>query len=162
MKTIVSKAVPLLGTNLARPAPHRNRSAPEPTDIQYATGAHAYVDESEPSGDRDHTVYVLAAVIVAAAERERVREAVRLATPEREEAALVRSTPGVLESRGRAADDRDRSMFDALRRRGTGRDMRHEHVSGNAEPLVALPDIACGAHVAGLDSDLDPTVIRVS
>ncbi len=174
---------------------------------------HAYVDESEPSGDRDHTVYVLAAVIVAAAERERVGEAVRLATPERErklhwygalraqrltwldllrravqiivvryEGAAARAERRrryclerlvweleqrdvrlvVLESRGRAADDRDRSMFDALRRRGTGRDMRHEHVSGNAEPLVALPDIACGAHVAGLDSDLDPTVIRVS
>lgn len=43
----------------------------------------AYVDESEPGGGLDHTVYVLAAVILASESTESVREAVRAATPRR-------------------------------------------------------------------------------
>ena len=68
----------------------------------------------------------------------------------------------VLETRGKAGDDGDRSLFDALRRRGVGRALRHEHVRGVDEPLVALADLACGAHVAGLDEESGSKVVRVS
>ncbi|MBF4585544.1 MULTISPECIES: hypothetical protein [unclassified Curtobacterium] len=172
----------------------------------------AYVDESEPGGGRDHTTYVMAAVVITASACEAARVDVRAATPRRMrklhwyealpgqrlswldllrraveivvvryEGAAARAerrrrrclerlvwelevrgvTLLVLESRGRARDDGDRSMFDALRRRGVGVPVRHEHVRGVDEPLVALADLACGAHVAGLDDELDSTLVRV-
>lgn len=55
----------------------------------------------------------------------------------------------VLESRGPKADHGDRRMLDAFRGTGIGRAMRHDHRSGADEPLLALADIACGAHAAG-------------
>jgi len=173
----------------------------------------AYVDESEPGGGRDHTAYVMAAVVINESDAETVRSAVRGVTPTRMRklhwyealgsqriswlellrravAIVVVRYDGaaaraerrrrrclerliweldargverlVLESRGKAWDDNDRSMLDALRRRGVGRSMRHEHVRGVDEPLVALADLACGAHVAGLEADLDTMVVRVA
>lgn len=173
---------------------------------------HAYVDESEPGGGRDHTAYVLAAVMIRASEAEQVRAAVLAATPHRMRKLhwyeglhaqriswldlLVRAVQIVVvrfegaparverrrrrclerlvweleqrgvrrvvfESRGVQADDGDRSLIDALRRRGIGRSLRHEHVRGVDEPLIALADLACGAHAAGLDEAVRSTVVRV-
>ncbi len=173
----------------------------------------AYVDESEPGGGRDHTAYVLAAVIVCDAECDGIRADIRAATPRRMrklhwyeglhaqrvswldllrravEIIVVRYDGAaaraerrrrhclerlvweldhrgvggiVLESRGQTHDHRDRSMFDALRRRGVGRAIRHEHVRGADEPLVALADLACGAHAAGVDEELGTVVVRAT
>ncbi|PCN49090.1 hypothetical protein Csp2054_02510 [Curtobacterium sp. 'Ferrero'] len=173
----------------------------------------AYVDESEPGGGLDHTVYVLAAVVITSEESESARAAIRDATPRRMrklhwyealraqriswldllrravEVVVVRYDGAaarverrrrhclerlvwelerhavdrlVLESRGRAGDDGDRSMLDALRRRGVGRRIRHEHIRGEDEPLTALADLACGAHMAGYDRAVDATVILVN
>jgi hypothetical protein len=173
----------------------------------------AYVDESEPGGGRDHTAYVLAAVVIRDDDAARLRTEIRTATPRRMrklhwyealrtqrlswldllrsviEIIVVRfeGAPAraerrrrhclerlvweleqrgvprvVLESRGKVSDDGDRSLFDALRRRGVGRGLRHEHVRAVDEPLVALADVACGAHVAGLDVEIESTIVRVS
>lgn len=52
----------------------------------------------------------------------------------------------VFESRGPADDRRDREMLSKLRARKTVRGpLRMEHVRGHEEPLLWLPDIACGA-----------------
>jgi hypothetical protein len=60
-----------------------------------------------------------------------------------------RSVPVVvLESRGPARDRDDRMMFQALRDRGVGAEVRFEHVRPSEEPLLAIADIACGAHTA--------------
>jgi len=199
--------------NLARPGAERNRFIGEATGTQYTGSMHrAYVDESEPGGGRDHTAYVMAAVVVHDRERDDVRAGIRAATPRRMRklhwyealhaqriswlellrravAVVVVRYDGaaarverrrrhclerlvweleqrgvgeiVIESRGRAHDDADRSMFDALRRRGVGRSVRHEHVRPDDEPLVALADLACGAHVAALDHEFDGSVVRV-
>ncbi|GAA3336895.1 hypothetical protein GCM10017714_01530 [Curtobacterium pusillum] len=61
----------------------------------------------------------------------------------------------VLESRGPHADRGDRRMLDAIRGSGLGRSLRHEHVRGADEPLLALADIACGAHGTGALRDDD-------
>ena len=173
---------------------------------------HAYVDESDLCGGRDHTVYVMAAVLVEEANLEATRTAVRDVTPTRMRklhwyealgmqriswldllrravTVLVVRYDGeaaraerrrrrclerlvweleqrgvrrlVLESRGSARDSGDRSMLDALRRRGIGRALRHEHVRGTDEPLVALADLACGAHASGLDEKIGTTVLLV-
>ena len=55
----------------------------------------------------------------------------------------------ILESRGPARDAGDASMLESLRARGLGRGLRYEHIRGDLEPLLALADIACGAHVHG-------------
>ncbi|MET3636996.1 DUF3800 domain-containing protein [Curtobacterium oceanosedimentum] len=161
----------------------------------------AYVDESEPGGGLAHTVYVMAAVLVADDRTDELRAAVRMTTPERMrklhwyEALLSqrltwigllahaisvvvvryggaparaerrrrrcierliweleqRDVPSVvIESRGRARDAGDVSMLESLRDRGVGRSVRYEHVRGVDEPLLALADIACGAHARGL------------
>jgi hypothetical protein len=60
----------------------------------------------------------------------------------------------VLESRGPHLDRSDRRMFDAFRTRGLGRALRHEHLRGTDEPLLALADLVCGAHAAGA-TDID-------
>ncbi|QCR44062.1 hypothetical protein C1N91_11545 [Curtobacterium sp. SGAir0471] len=67
----------------------------------------------------------------------------------------------VLESRGASRDAADRSMLDALRRRGVGRSVRYEHVRGTDEPLVALADLACGAYVSGLHEEVGAQVVVV-
>ncbi|MBT2503433.1 DUF3800 domain-containing protein [Curtobacterium sp. ISL-83] len=161
----------------------------------------AYIDESEPGGGRDTTVYVLAAVVVRDAVRESARDEIRSATPRRMRklhwyealpsqrlswldllrhaaSVLVIRYEGapcrcerrrrrclerlvhelelrdvhhvVLETRGSARDRDDRAMFNALRDRGIGRLVRFEHHAASDEPLLALADIACGAHVAGI------------
>lgn len=169
----------------------------------------AYVDESEPGGGLDHTVYVLAAVIVANANADDARAAVRRCTPRRMrklhwyeglpsqrlswldllldaiEVVVVRyegvvaraerrrrrclerlvwelEQRGVgtivLESRGPARDRDDRSMFTALRDRGAGSRLRWMHVQPSDEPLLALADVACGAHRDG-SPQIPPAVI---
>lgn len=161
----------------------------------------AYVDESEPGGGLDHTVYVMAAVLIDAADASEARGAVRSATPKRMRklhwyeglggqrltrlGLLTRAVsivvvrddgqPArterrrrrrierlvweleqrdvralVLESRSRVRDASDVSMLESLRDRGIGNGIRHEHVRGSDEPLLALADIACGAHSRGL------------
>lgn len=200
--------------NLARRRAERNRFIGEASGTQ-CTGRmqRADVDESEPGGGRDHTAYVMAAVVINGSDAEAVRSAVLDATPKRMlklhwyealgsqriswldllrravaivvvryDGAAARAERRrrrclerliweldargverlVLESRGTVRDASDRSMFDALRRRGVGRSIRHEHVRGFDEPLVALADLACGAHVAGLDADMDTVVVRVA
>ncbi|QQD75414.1 DUF3800 domain-containing protein [Curtobacterium sp. YC1] len=174
----------------------------------------AYVDESEPGGGLDHTVYVLAAVVIATGASEIARDAVRSATPKRMrklhwyealpaqriswldllrhavdvvvvryEGAAARAERRrrrcierlvheltlrdvhhvVLETRGAARDKDDRAMFDALRDRGAARGMHFVHVTPSEEPLLALADIACGAHVAGLEGEHAPTTpVQVS
>lgn len=67
----------------------------------------------------------------------------------------------VLESRGTSHDAADRSMLDALRRRGIGRSVRYEHVRGTDEPLVALADLACGAYASGLHQEIGAEVVVV-
>lgn len=181
--------------------------------MQYAGSMRtAYVDESEPGGGLDHTVYVLAAVVVMDERGDDARAAVRDRTPRRMrklhwyealptqrvswldllrravdviviryEGAAARAERRrrhclerlvwelehraverlVLESRGTVGDAGDRSMFDALRRRGLGRTVRYEHVRGVDEPLTALADLACGAHIAGHDRDIGSTVVVV-
>ncbi|MCS5488473.1 hypothetical protein NY588_15220 [Curtobacterium flaccumfaciens pv. beticola] len=57
----------------------------------------------------------------------------------------------VFETRGPARDRDDRSMLRALRDRGIGRAVRYEHAHASDETLLALADLACGAHSAGLD-----------
>ncbi|WP_182516373.1 DUF3800 domain-containing protein [Curtobacterium pusillum] len=164
----------------------------------------AYVDESEPGGGRDHTAYVMAAVILTVASGELARAEVRASTPRRMrkmhwyealpsqrvswldllrhavtilviryDGAAARSERRrrrcierlvhelelrgvrhvVLETRGRSRDRDDLAMVDALRDRGVGRDVRFEHASPSEEPLLALADIACGAHVAGISDE---------
>lgn len=159
----------------------------------------AYVDESEPGGGRDHTAYVLAAVVVRDAVRESARDDIVAATPRRmRKLHWYEALPGqrlswldllrhavsilvirydgtaarserrrrrclerlvhelevrdvghvILETRGAARDRDDRAMFHALRDRGVGRRVRFQHVAASDEPLLALADIACGAHVA--------------
>ncbi|MEK6311888.1 MAG: DUF3800 domain-containing protein [Curtobacterium sp.] len=161
----------------------------------------AYVDESEPAGRLDHTVYVMAAVLIDASDSDDVRAAVLRATPKRirklhwyealggqrltwlglltraVSVVVVRydRTPArserrrrrcierlvweleqrdvhalVVESRSRIRDASDVSMLESLRDRGIGRRIRYEHVRGSDEPLLALADIACGAHARGL------------
>ncbi|WP_146247032.1 DUF3800 domain-containing protein [Curtobacterium sp. MCLR17_053] len=204
MKTIVSMAVPFVTLNLAPPGPARNRFVGEPTGTQYAGRMRAYVDESEPGGGRDHTAYVLAAVIISVSISDAARADVRAATPRRmrklhwyealpsqriswldllrhavavivvrydgavarterrrrrcierlvHELELRKVGHVVLETRGPARDKDDRAMFDALRDRGVGHGVRFEHLNPSEEPLLALADIACGAHVAGLAGD---------
>ncbi|ROS64072.1 hypothetical protein EDF42_2334 [Curtobacterium sp. PhB172] len=160
----------------------------------------AYVDESEPGGGRDHTTYVISAVIVAPSARPDARCAVDAVRPARMrkphwyealatqrlswlelllcavEVLIIRydGVPArperrrrlclerlvfeldergvrhlVFESRGPHADRNDRRLLDAIRDRGLGRGLRHEHLRGPDEPLLALADIACGAHSAG-------------
>ncbi|WP_433953380.1 DUF3800 domain-containing protein [Curtobacterium flaccumfaciens] len=164
----------------------------------------AYVDESEPGGGRDHTAYVLAAVIISVSISDAARADVRAATPRRmrklhwyealpsqriswldllqhavavivvrydgavarterrrrrcierlvHELELRKVGHVILETRGPARDKDDRAMFDALRDRGVGHGVRFEHLNPSEEPLLALADIACGAHVAGLAGD---------
>ncbi|MDB6425552.1 DUF3800 domain-containing protein [Curtobacterium sp. 20TX0008] len=67
----------------------------------------------------------------------------------------------VLESRGASCDAADRSMFDALRRRGVGRSVRYEHVRGTDEPLVALADLACGAYASGMHEEIGAEIVAV-
>jgi hypothetical protein len=160
----------------------------------------AYVDESEPGGGRDHSAYLISAVIVGPDARPDARSAVEAVRPTRMrklhwyealatqrlswlellryavEVLVIRydGLPArperrrrrclerlvfeldvrgvrhlVLESRGPHADRNDRRLLDAIRDRGLGRGLRHEHVRGPDEPLLALADIACGAHSAG-------------
>jgi len=164
----------------------------------------AYVDESEPGGGRDHTAYVMAAVVLTVAASDHARSEVRAATPRRMrklhwyealpgqrlswlellrhaviilviryDGAVARSERRrrrclerlvheleargvqrvVLETRGAARDRDDLAMFDALRDRGIGRDVRFQHTSASDEPLLAIADVACGAHVAGSGAD---------
>jgi len=74
----------------------------------------------------------------------------------------------VLEARAPSQNKLDRDMLDALRaRRVVGAGLRMEHVLGNAEPLLWLPDLVCGAVSAGMRGDgqymdiLGPTVMAV-
>lgn len=161
----------------------------------------AYVDESEPGGGLDHTVYLLAAILIDEPAAESARAAVRQATPRRMRklhwyealgnqrliwvellaytvAIVVVRYDGaparterrrrrcierlaweleqravstvVFESRGPARDAGDASMLESLRDRRIDRDLRHEHARGPEEPLLALADIACGAHTRAL------------
>ncbi|MFJ4221037.1 DUF3800 domain-containing protein [Curtobacterium luteum] len=170
----------------------------------------AYVDESEPGGGLDHTVYVLAAVVIAREQSDAARAAVRDATPRRMrklhwyealpaqriswldllrhaveivivryEGAVARTERRrrrclerlvweleqrdvrtvVLESRGPARDRDDRSMFTALRDRGIGGRLRWTHARPSEEPLLALADIACGAHRDGHGHIPDAVVV---
>lgn len=173
----------------------------------------AYVDESEPGGGRDHTAYVLAAVVVRDADAERVRAEIRSATPRRmRKLHWYEGLPGqrlswldllrhaisilvirydgmparserrrrrclerlvhelevrnigevVLETRGVARDRDDRAMFHALRDRGLGQRIRFQHVRASEEPLLALADIACGAHgapVGGATGTVETVVV---
>jgi hypothetical protein len=160
----------------------------------------AYVDESEPGGGRDHTAYVLAAVVVAASAADAARADIRAATPKRmRKLHWYEATDGqrltwigllvhavsvvmvrydgaparaerrrrrcierlvwelerrdvqvlVLESRGPTRDAHDASMLESLRARGIARTLRYEHVRGVEDPLLAVADIACGAHLGG-------------
>ncbi|MGN8051140.1 DUF3800 domain-containing protein [Curtobacterium sp. 22159] len=56
----------------------------------------------------------------------------------------------VFESRGPHADRGDRRLLDSFRGYGLGMTLRHQHLRGEHEPLLALADIACGAHSAGV------------
>lgn len=174
----------------------------------------AYVDESEPGGGRDHTAYVMAAVVLNDARRAPARDAILRATPSRMRklhwyegttvqrlrwvdlllhavATVVIRYEGaparaerrrrrcierlvweleqrgvrhlILESRGDRRDDNDASMIEALRSRGVGRGIRYEHVRGDAEPLLALADVACGTVVLGLETSKgDVTIVAVT
>ena len=51
----------------------------------------------------------------------------------------------VFESRGRADDKRDRTMLDSLRARKLVRGIRFDHVLGNSEPSLWMPDAVLGA-----------------
>ncbi|TCU48580.1 DUF3800 domain-containing protein [Curtobacterium sp. PhB146] len=166
----------------------------------------AYVDESEPGGGRDHTTYVMAAVVITASACEAARLDVRAATPRRmRKLHWYEALPGqrlswldllrhavsvlvvrydgavarterrrrrcierlahelelrqvhqvILETRGPARDADDRAMFDALRDRGIGKELRFEHASPSDEPLLALADVACGGHVAAMPAPHD-------
>ncbi|MDR2703467.1 MAG: hypothetical protein LBB58_03915, partial [Cellulomonadaceae bacterium] len=53
-----------------------------------------------------------------------------------------------LESRGPAADKRDNELLGALRRRGTGRNLKIDHIRGMDEPLLWVADALLGAVVA--------------
>lgn len=53
-----------------------------------------------------------------------------------------------LESRGLVADKRDTELLGALRRRGTGRGLRLDHIRGMDEPLLWVADALLGAVVA--------------
>jgi len=197
--------------NLARPGTERNRFIGEATGTQYTGSMQtAYVDESEPGGGLDHTVYVLAAVVVADAGADDARAAVLRSTPRRMrklhwyeglpaqriswldllrhavEVVVVRYDGAaaraerrrrrclerlvweleqrgvgtlVLESRGPARDRDDRSMFTTLRDRGVGRRLRWAHVRPSDEPLLALADIACGAHGDGAGQIPPPVIV---
>ena len=173
---------------------------------------YAYVDESEPGGGLDHTVYVIAAVVIAVEDAGTARAAVRQATPRRmRKLHWYEALPGqrlswldllgcavevlvvryegpvarvvrrrrrclerlmwelerrgvrgvVLETRGPARDRDDRSMLHAPRDRDIGRTVRWGHAHATDEPLLALADVACGAHVAGLDHGRPSTTVCV-
>ncbi|WP_439692205.1 DUF3800 domain-containing protein [Curtobacterium sp. SP.BCo] len=164
----------------------------------------AYVDESEPGGGRDHTAYLLAAVVIDLDEEPDARRAVEhlrptrmrklhwyealtaqriswldllrraveilvirydgvAARPERRRRRCLERLVHeldlrgvrhlVFESRGPHADRSDQKMIDTMRARGLGVHLRHEHRRGTDEPLLALADVACGAHGSGVLTD---------
>ncbi|MFS0731186.1 hypothetical protein ABC270_14075 [Curtobacterium sp. 1P10AnD] len=67
-----------------------------------------------------------------------------------------------IESRGPALDRADRRVLDAFRTQGAGRSIVWDHARGDAEPLLALADIACGARGTLRDEHLDVTEITVA
>jgi len=210
MKTIVSTGgFPLVVLNLARRRRARNRFIGESSGTQ-CTGSmqRAYVDESEPGGGRDHTAYLVAAVVIAIDAELHARRDVEARRPARmRKLHWYEALPGqrlswldllrhaieiliirydgpparperrrrrclerlvheldsrgvrhlVFESRGPHADRGDQKILDAIRSRGLGVHLRHEHLRGSEEPLLALADIACGARRAGALQDATRT-----
>lgn len=79
------------------------------------------------------------------------------------ELAQLTVTEMILESRGPAADKRDRDLLDALRaRRVVPGTLRLEHVPGPADPMLWLPDAVCGAITRARSGDTTFTAMMRS